>query len=116
MSQCQFLFSAVFGFRKVVQEIFSEWDPTKAKVPIFPDTKTESRAETEKSHEAASPTLGAAWPWPTPRGGVAASAPSSVSALDSVFGSGKIGGLAFVSSNSENISSTTFLKYKNIRK
>jgi hypothetical protein len=30
--------------------------------------------------------------------------------------SGKIGGLAFVSSNSENISCTTFLKYKNNRK
>jgi hypothetical protein len=35
---------------------------------------------------------------------MAASVPSSVSALDSVFVSGKIGGLAFVSSNSENIS------------
>ena len=53
---------------------------------------------------------------PAPRGGVATSAPSSVSALDSVFVSEKIGGLAFVSSNSENISCTTFLKYKNNRK
>jgi hypothetical protein len=44
--------------------------------------------------------------------GVAASVPSSVSALDSIFVSGKIGGLAFVSSNSENIFCTTFLKYK----
>ena len=35
MPQCQFLFSAVFGFRKVVLEIFSELDETKAKVPIF---------------------------------------------------------------------------------
>jgi hypothetical protein len=48
--------------------------------------------------------------------GVPASWPSSVSALDSVFVSGKIGGLAFVSSNSENISYITFLKYKNSRK
>jgi hypothetical protein len=48
--------------------------------------------------------------------GVAASLSSSVSALDSVFVSGKIGGLAFVSSNSENISCTTFLKYKNSKK
>jgi hypothetical protein len=47
---------------------------------------------------------------------MAASVPSSVSALDSVFMSGKIGGLAFVSSNSENIYYTTFLKYKNSRK
>jgi hypothetical protein len=30
--------------------------------------------------------------------------------------SGKIGGLAFISSNSENISNITFLKYKNSRK
>jgi hypothetical protein len=48
--------------------------------------------------------------------GVAASVSSSVSALDSVFVSGKIEGLAFVSSNSENISCTTFLKYKNSKK
>jgi hypothetical protein len=36
--------------------------------------------------------------------GVAALVPSSVSALDSVFVLEKIGGLAFVSSNSKNIS------------
>jgi hypothetical protein len=48
--------------------------------------------------------------------GVAALVPSSVSALDSISVSGKIGDLAFVSSNSENISYTTFLKYKNNRK
>jgi hypothetical protein len=48
--------------------------------------------------------------------GVAASVPSSVSALDYVFLLGKIGGLAFVSSNSENICYTIFLKYKNCRK
>jgi hypothetical protein len=42
--------------------------------------------------------------------------PSSVSALDFVFVSGKIGSLAFVSSNSENISCVAFLKYKNSRK
>ena len=51
-----------------------------------------------------------------PRHGVATSAPSSVSALDSVFVLEKIGGLALVSSNFENISCTTFLKYKNSRK
>jgi hypothetical protein len=48
--------------------------------------------------------------------GVPASWPSSVSALDSVFVSGKIGGSALVSSNSENISCVTFLKYKTSRK
>jgi hypothetical protein len=48
--------------------------------------------------------------------GVAASVPSSVAALDSVIVSGKIGGLAFISSDFENISCTTFLKYQNSRK
>jgi hypothetical protein len=48
--------------------------------------------------------------------GVASPWPSFVSALDSVFVSGKIGGLAFVSSNSKNIFCITFLKYKNSRK
>jgi hypothetical protein len=52
----------------------------------------------------------------TPPYGVPASWPSSVFALDSVFVSGKIGGLTFVSSNSENISCVTFLKHKNSRK
>ena len=32
------LFSAVFGFRKVTQEIFSELDETKSQVHISPDT------------------------------------------------------------------------------
>jgi hypothetical protein len=41
---------------------------------------------------------------PAPPRGVATSVPSSISASDSIFVSGKIGGLDFVSSNSENIS------------
>jgi hypothetical protein len=31
------LFSAVFVFQKATEEIFSELDETKAKVPIFPE-------------------------------------------------------------------------------
>jgi hypothetical protein len=42
-------------FRKVTQEIFSELDETKAKPPIFPDTKTESKAETEEGQGLATP-------------------------------------------------------------
>jgi hypothetical protein len=42
-------------FKKVIQEIFSELDKMKAKPPIFPDTKTESKAETEEGQEAATP-------------------------------------------------------------
>ena len=42
MPQCQFLFSAVFGSRKAVRAIFSEFDETKAKPPIFPrDTRSQ---------------------------------------------------------------------------
>jgi hypothetical protein len=48
--------------------------------------------------------------------GVASPWLSFVSDLDSVFVSEKIGGFPFVSSNSENISCITFLKYKNSRK
>jgi hypothetical protein len=33
------LFFAILCFRKATQEIFSELDETKAKVPIFPDTR-----------------------------------------------------------------------------
>ena len=47
-----------------------------------------------------------------PRGGVATSAPSSVSTLDFVDVSEKIGTSAFELSNSENISCVTFLKLK----
>jgi hypothetical protein len=42
-------------FRKVTREIFSELDETKAEPPIFPDTKTESRAETEEDQEEGTP-------------------------------------------------------------
>jgi hypothetical protein len=34
-------------FRKVTQEIFSELDETKPKVPIFPRHETESKEESE---------------------------------------------------------------------
>jgi hypothetical protein len=44
-SSCFLLF---FYFKKVTQEIFSELDETKAKLPIFSDMKTESKAETEE--------------------------------------------------------------------
>jgi hypothetical protein len=57
-----------------------------------------------------------AWPGGAPSYGVAASVPSSVSALDSVFVSRKIGGLAFVLSNSKNISFGKNLELKNSRK
>ena len=47
MPQCQFLFSAVFGFRKITQEIFSELDVTKANVPIFYRAEAKDRRRDE---------------------------------------------------------------------
>ena len=59
MSQCQFLFSAIFGFRKVTQEIFSELDETKANVPIFTVPKRRTENEMKTGARVATPTLGA---------------------------------------------------------
>jgi hypothetical protein len=42
-------------FRKVIQEIFLELDETKAKPPIFPDTKMESKSEMEEGQGLATP-------------------------------------------------------------
>jgi hypothetical protein len=50
-----FYFLLFLYFRKVIQEIFSKLDETKAEVPIFPDTKTESKVETEEGQEAGTP-------------------------------------------------------------
>ena len=49
MPSASSLFSAVFSFRKVVPEIFSELDETKAKVPIF---LTRSRRPKERRRGA----------------------------------------------------------------
>jgi hypothetical protein len=70
MPQCQFLFSAVFGFRKVTQEIFSELDVTKANVPIFTVPKRRTEDESKTGARVATPYLGVAYPWPAPRVGV----------------------------------------------
>ena len=66
MPQCQFMFSAIFCFRKVTQEIFSELDVTKAEVPIFTVPKRKSERETKTRTRAATPALGAAYPSPAP--------------------------------------------------
>jgi hypothetical protein len=60
MPPCQFLFSAIFGFRNPTQEIFSELDGTKAEDHIFtvPTQKTERESKTRS--RAATPTPGAA--------------------------------------------------------
>ena len=59
MLQCQFLFSAIFGFRKAIQE-FSKLDGTKAKVHIFTVPKQKTERESMMSTRAATPYLGVA--------------------------------------------------------
>src|SRR6266576_3103570 len=57
------LFSAVFGFRKVTQEIFSELDETKAETPIFPGTLQNIEELVQPDQRGATPAHGAARPW-----------------------------------------------------
>ena len=52
-ASCQF--SAVFGFRKVIKEIFLEMDETKIQSPIFPNMFTKSKDESKEGTEAPSP-------------------------------------------------------------
>ena len=64
MPSASSLFSAVFGFRKVVLEIFSELDTTKTEVPIFPRSTRKSEGESKTGTRWASPCPGAAPTWP----------------------------------------------------
>src|SRR6266702_370167 len=58
------LFSAVFGFRKVTQEIFSELDETEAETPIFPGSIQSTDVCQEGAQGPATSLLGATRPWP----------------------------------------------------
>ena len=69
------LFSAVFGFRKAVKEIFSELHETKANTPIFPGSIQNTEEDTEEGHEAATPVGGAAASLAAPPRGVGPSGP-----------------------------------------
>ena len=62
------LFSAVFGFRKVSKEIFSELDGTNVKVNYFP-WGTRSPEESRRGQPGGpAPRLTRVWwPWPPPR-------------------------------------------------
>jgi hypothetical protein len=55
-------------FRKATQEIFSELDETKAEPPIFPEHKSESKAETEGARTWPHPRVARAKPWPRHQG------------------------------------------------
>ena len=53
MPKCQFLFSAVFGFRNPSNEIFSELDEINAQGPIFPRSFQKIGGDTKWGHEVA---------------------------------------------------------------
>jgi hypothetical protein len=61
-------------FRKVTLEIFSELDETKAKVPIFPDTRQSPKQRRRGTRGRPHPPMARATPWPH-RGLVWASGP-----------------------------------------
>ena len=68
MPKCQFLFSAVFGSRKLLLRIFSELRETKGHVPIFPEAsrspKERRRGATRCPHpRGRGPPLGRATRW-----------------------------------------------------
>ena len=70
MPQCQFLFSAVFVFQKSCTGNILGTGRNKSRSSYFSVTKTEPEGETEKSHEVATPPLGAGQPQAAPRHGV----------------------------------------------
>ena len=73
MPKCQFLFSAVFGFRNPSKEIFSELDEINAQVPILPGSIQNTREPPEEGLVGPRRQGGAAWGWPAPPYGVVAS-------------------------------------------
>jgi hypothetical protein len=55
MPKCQFLFSVVFGSRKGVRAIFSEFDETKTQYLIFPGRLQNTEGESEAGQGATTP-------------------------------------------------------------
>ena len=85
MPQCQFLFSAVFGFRNLTKEIFSELDDSKAEVPIFHVPMQWTWREVKMGCREPTPCQGAGPGLAAPRGGAAILWPLFVSPSVSVF-------------------------------
>jgi hypothetical protein len=78
MPQCQFLFSAVFVFQKSYTGNIFGIGQNKSQSSYLPNTKTESKGETEASQEAAAPWGGVAYPLAAPTCGVGPSTPSDI--------------------------------------
>ena len=66
MPKCQFLFSAIFGFRNPSNEIFSESDEINAQVPILPGSIQNTRELPQRGHRPTKPQAGAARGWAAP--------------------------------------------------
>ena len=66
MPSASSLFSVVFGFRKVVMEIFSELDTTKTEIPIFPGSIQKSEGESKTGPGGPSPCPGVGPPLAAP--------------------------------------------------
>ena len=69
MPKCQFLFSAVFGFRNPSNEIFSESDEITAQVPIFPGSFQITEEGPEMGQGGPTPHLGVGPGLAAPPGG-----------------------------------------------
>ncbi|KAK1684708.1 hypothetical protein QYE76_045556 [Lolium multiflorum] len=70
MPKRQFLFSAVFGFINLTQEIFSELDETKSQGLIFHGAFQKTEGDTKWGHEVGTPQGGTAKEGPAPPYGV----------------------------------------------
>jgi hypothetical protein len=78
------LFLLFLCFRKATQEIFSELDETKAKVPILPDTRRSPKMRRRGTRGQAHHRV--AWPYPWPRDQVLwPPGPPSDAALPSIY-------------------------------
>jgi hypothetical protein len=70
MPQCQFLFSAIFVFQKSYKANILRIGRNEARSPYFAITYTESKGETERSQEVATPGGGTGHPLAMPPCGV----------------------------------------------
>jgi hypothetical protein len=81
MPQCQFLFSAIFVFQKSYTGNILGIGRNKSQTSYFPDTETESKAETEEGTEVATPPGGTGPPLVAPAMVWAPRAPSNIAPL-----------------------------------
>jgi hypothetical protein len=78
MPQCQFLLSVVFVFQKSYTRNILRIGRNKSQSFYFADTKTESKGETERGQEAATPWGGAAYPLAAPGPSAGPQTPSDI--------------------------------------